>query len=76
MKLDLQEANQVLLDSGSTSSYINDRKAHSFNLIIQWEEGSEQLTLLDGSKVQAEGYVSFSIAVWPIQQRSNRLDVP
>ena len=50
---------RVLLDSGSTGNYISDKIAHSFNLIVSAEEGSEQLTLADGSKVQAQGYVSF-----------------
>ena len=44
---------RVLLDSGSTGNYISDQIAQSFNLIIQSEEGGEQLTLVDGSKVQA-----------------------
>ena len=42
---------RVLLDRGSTGNYISDKIAHSFNLIIHAEEGSEQLTLADGSKV-------------------------
>ena len=42
---------RVLLDSGSTGSYISDHVAQSFNLIVQSEEGTEQLTLVDGSKV-------------------------
>ena len=50
---------RVLLDSGSTGNYISDQVARSFNLIVQAEEGTEQLTLADGSKVQAQGYVSF-----------------
>ena len=44
---------RVLLDSGSTGNYISDQVARSFNLIVQSEEGTEQLTLADGSKVQA-----------------------
>ena len=52
---------RVLLDSGSTGNYISDHVAHSFNLIVQSEEGTEQLTLADGSKVQAQGYVSFRL---------------
>ena len=52
---------RVLSDSGSTSNYISDKIAHSFNLIVNAEEGSEQLTLADGSKVQAKGYVSFRL---------------
>ena len=35
--------------------------AHSFTLIVQSEEGTEQLTLVDGLKVQAQGYVSFRL---------------
>ena len=31
----------VLLDSGSTGNYISDHVAHSFNLIVQSEEGTE-----------------------------------
>ena len=50
---------RVLLDSGSTGNYISDQVARSFNLIVRAEEGTEQLTLADGSKVQAQGYVSF-----------------
>ena len=50
---------RVLLDSGSTSNYISDHVAQSFNLIVQSEEGTEQLTLANGSKVHAQGYVSF-----------------
>ena len=42
---------RVLLDSGSTGNYIRDHVAQSFNLIVQSEEGTEQLTLADGSKV-------------------------
>ena len=57
---------RVLLDSGSTGNYISDQVAQSFNLIVQSEEGTEQLTLADGSKVQAQGYVFFSIEVWSI----------
>ena len=49
---------RVLLDSGSTGNYISDHVAQSFNSIIQSEEGNEQLTLADGSKEQAQGYVS------------------
>ena len=41
---------RVLLDSGSTGNYISDHVAHSFNLIVQSEERTEQLTLADGSK--------------------------
>ena len=52
---------RVLLDSGSTGNYISDKIAQDFNLIINAEEGSEQLTLADGSKVQAQGYVSFRL---------------
>ena len=52
---------RVLLDSGSTGNYISDKIAQDFNLIINAEEGSEQLTLADGSKVQARGYVSFRL---------------
>ena len=52
---------KVLLDSGSTGNYISDHVAQSFNLIVQSEEGTEQLTLADGSKVQAQGYVSFRL---------------
>ena len=48
-----------MLGSGFTSNYIIDQVARSFDLIIQLEEGSEQLTLVDGSKVQALGYISF-----------------
>ena len=44
---------RVLLDSGSTGNYISDHVVQSFNLIVQSEEGTEQLTLADGSKVQA-----------------------
>ena len=44
---------RVLLDSGSTGNYISDQVAQSFNLMVQSEEGTEQLTLADGSKVQA-----------------------
>ena len=43
---------RVLLDSGSTSNYISDRQARSFNSIIQLEVGSEQPTLADGSKMK------------------------
>ena len=42
---------RVLLDSGSTGNYISDQVAQSFNLMVQSEERSEQLTLADGSKV-------------------------
>ena len=52
---------RVLLDSGSTGNYINDQVARSFNLIVRVEEGTKQLTLADGSKVQAQGYVSFRL---------------
>ena len=41
---------RVLLDSGSTGNYISDHVAQSFNLIVKSEEGTEQLTLADGSK--------------------------
>ena len=44
---------RVLLDSGSTDNYSSDRVGLSFDLIIHAEEGAEQLTLADGSKVQA-----------------------
>ena len=50
---------RVLLDSGSTRNYISDHVAHSFNLIVKSEGGTEQLTLADGSKMQAHGYASF-----------------
>ena len=49
----------VLLDSRLTSDYISDQIAQDFDLIVNEEEGYEQLTLVDGSKVQAQGYVSF-----------------
>ena len=52
---------RILLDSGSTGNYISDHVAQSFNLIVQSEEGTEQLTLADGSKVQAQEYVSFRL---------------
>ena len=42
---------RVLLDSGSTGNYISDHVAHSFNLIVRFEEGTKPLTLADGSKV-------------------------
>ena len=50
-----------MLDSGSTGNYVSDEVAHLFNLIIQAKEGSDQLTLTDGSKVQAQGYFSFRL---------------
>ena len=50
---------KVLLDSRCTGNYISDWETRSFNLIIQSEEGSEQLTLADWPKVQVEGYFSF-----------------
>ena len=42
---------RALLDSGSTGNYIGDHVACSLYLIVQSEEGSEKLTLADGSKV-------------------------
>ena len=56
---------RVLLDSGSTNNYISDQIAQSFNLIIQSEEGGEQLTLMDRSKLQAQGDVS--VRLWCCQ---------
>ena len=50
---------RVLLDSGSIGNYISELVAQLFNLIIQFEEENEQLTLAEGSKVQAQEYVSF-----------------
>ena len=52
---------RVLLDSGSIGNYISNQEAHSLDLIVQKEEGSKQLSLADGSKVQAKGYVSFRL---------------
>ena len=52
---------RVLLDSGSTGNYISDQVGHSFDLIVQSEEGSEQMALGDESRVQAQGYVSFQL---------------
>ena len=44
---------RVLLDSGSTGNYISDHVPQSFSLIVQSEEETEQLNLVNGSKVQA-----------------------
>ena len=56
------------LDSGSISNYISNREAHSFNSVVQPEEGNGQLKIVDGSKVQAQGYVSFRL--WCVQYNS------
>ena len=44
---------KVLVDSGSTGNYISDQIVRDFNLIVKKEEGYEELTLADGSKVKA-----------------------
>ena len=44
---------KVLVDSGSTGNYISDQIVWDFYLIVKKEEGYEELTLADGSKVKA-----------------------
>ena len=51
----------VLLYSGSTGNCVSDIIAQYVDLIIQPKEGYEQMILADGSKVQAQGYVSFRL---------------
>lgn len=52
---------QELMDTGSTSNYINEKIINVYNLIVQNEEGAKQLTLADGTKVQALGYNLFCL---------------
>ena len=42
-----------MVDSGLTSTYISDHVAQVFDLIMNDKEGYEQLTLVEGWKVQA-----------------------
>ena len=49
----------VVLGSGLIGQYIGDYIAQLFDIVVNEEEGYEQLTLVDGSKVQVQEYVSF-----------------
>ena len=52
---------RVLLDSGATGNFISDNVVTELALHIDHEEAGEQLTLADGSQVQASGHVTFPL---------------
>ena len=52
---------RVLLDSGATGNFISDNVVTELGLSIDHEEAGEQLTLADGSQVQASGHVTFPL---------------
>ena len=49
------------MDSGSTGNYISDRCLAALNVPVVPEEEHENLTLADGSVVQAQGYAQFML---------------
>ena len=50
-----------LVDSGSTGNYISDRCLAALNISVVSEDKHENLTLADGSVVQAQGYAQFML---------------
>ena len=50
-----------LVDSGSTGNYISDRCLAVLNIPVVPEDEHENLTLADGSVVQAQGYAQFML---------------
>ena len=50
---------RVLIDSGSTGIHISAQYQASLELEVQPEVDIEQLTIVDGSDIHAEGYVRF-----------------
>ena len=48
-----------LVDSGSTGNFISDRCLAALNIPVVPEDEHENLTLVDGSVVQAQGYAQF-----------------
>ena len=50
-----------LVDSGSTGNYISDRCLAALNIPVVPEDEYEDLTLADGSVVQAKGYAQFML---------------
>ena len=48
-----------LVDSGSTGNYISDRCLAALNIPVVPKDEHENLTLVDGSVVQAQGYAQF-----------------
>ena len=50
-----------LVDSGSTGNYISDRCLATLNIPVVPEDEHEDLTLADGSVVQAKGYAQFML---------------
>ena len=52
---------KVLLDSGATGNFISDAMATALKLKITSDVDFQDLTLADGSKVWASGYVQFTM---------------
>ena len=50
-----------LVDSGSAGNYISDRCLAALNIPVVLEDEYEDLTLVDGSVVQAKGYAQFTL---------------
>ena len=50
-----------MVDSGSTGNYISDRCLAALNIPVVPEDEYEDLTLADGSVVQAKGYAQFML---------------
>ena len=49
------------MDSGSTGNYISDQCLAALNIPVVPEDEYEDLTLADGSIVQAKGYAQFML---------------
>ena len=47
------------MDSGSTGNYISDQCLATLNIPVVLEDEHENLTLVDGSVVQVQGYAQF-----------------
>ena len=52
---------RVLFDLGATVNFISDNVVTELALPIDHEESGEQLTLANGSQVQASGHVTFPL---------------
>ena len=65
-----------LVDSGSTGNYISDRCLAALNIPVVPEDEHEDLTLADGSVVQAQGLRSIYAAMWGFQMSYHRQGLP
>ena len=56
-----REESMCVIDSGSISNYLSAPCQTTLELDVKLEEGFERLTLVDGSKMCAQGYVQFAL---------------